>query len=90
MYGLKEERTYIELQRGGGYFSKFEYPDRSNEEEKELYPSFLEKLRTKREIHEQAIASVHGDNYKPFHNFPQQEARLKHQRQFWLKVDTPI
>lgn len=25
LYGQREERSYIELQRGGGYFSKFEY-----------------------------------------------------------------
>ena len=25
LYGIREERSYIELQRGGGYFSKFEY-----------------------------------------------------------------
>lgn len=25
LYGMREERSYIELQRGGGYFSKFEH-----------------------------------------------------------------
>lgn len=35
LYGMREERSYIELQKGGGYFSKFEY-------QSDPYDSYLE------------------------------------------------
>jgi hypothetical protein len=35
IYGAREERSYIELQKGGGFFSKFKY-------EEDSYNNFLE------------------------------------------------
>ena len=84
LYSQKEERTYIELQKGGGYFSKFEYRFYDDS-----YENLLEKLGTQRENSCVKFKNEH-DGKIPFNNMPSQEIRLKHQRVFWSKDDQAI
>ena len=54
LYRPVEERTYVELQNGGGYFSKFTY---SADE----YGAFLEKQKEERIIKVNKQVAVHGE-----------------------------
>ena len=69
LYSSREERSYIELQKGGGYFSKFEWqPD--------PYSLFMDAQTTARSSHLQKQIDMHGK--VPFKIMPQQPARYKH------------
>ena len=73
LYRPVEERTYVELQNGGGYFSKFAWqPDE--------YGGFLENSKSERLIKEAKQYAVHGD--KQFVNISKKEHMYKHQNVF--------
>lgn len=75
LYGQHEERSYIELQKGGGYFSKFDWqPD--------PYSLFMEALTTDRLSDEEAVSKLHK---KPFLSQPIQNMKHKHQYVFHSK-----
>jgi hypothetical protein len=73
LYGQKEERSYIELQKGGGYFSKFEWqPD--------PYSLFMEAQSSERKERELKVLNMHEN--KPFIVEPKQPYRHRHQHIF--------
>lgn len=80
LYGAKEERSYIELQKGGGYFSKFEYRE-------DPYSLFLES--EKQDRYEKAQKQIDLHQNKPFINTTKQEYRHAHQIVFRPKDFPP-
>lgn len=55
LYGARESRSYVELQKGGGFFSKFDWMA-------DPYALFLESKSGHRKTHEAAIEAVHERN----------------------------
>ena len=73
LYKQVEERQYVELLNGGGYFSKFAY-------ESDPYDRFLDQQREEKRNQQLKQRLVHED--KPFVNMPVKEAMHKHQNPF--------
>jgi hypothetical protein len=69
LYGARESRSYIELQKNGGFFSKFAY-------EGDRYDDFLEARKDEREKKQQAIVDLHQSNI--FYSHPKRAVRHKH------------
>ena len=70
MYSQIQEKSYIELTNGGGFFSKFQYVE-------DPYENFLEAKRQERLDHEERIKAVHKEAPQ-FKSHPQVEAKFKH------------
>lgn len=66
---MREERSYIELQKGGGYFSKFEW-------QPEPYGLYLEEQSTERLKKDEAQERLHGKD--PFYSHPQRDIKHRH------------
>ena len=69
LYRPVEERSYVELLNGGGFFSKFEY-------QSDPYGEFLDKERAEKRMKEHKQQLVHGE--KPFYTVPKKEMMFKH------------
>jgi len=61
LYNQVEERSYVELQSGGGFFSKFTHQD-------DPYERYLEQQTRDRLSHEEKMEKIHGG--KAFNNNP--------------------
>ena len=69
LYSQIQEKSYIELTNGGGFFSKFKY-------EEDDFNNFRESLRQERQEHHDKIRDVHKGI--PFKSHPQVDAKFKH------------
>jgi hypothetical protein len=82
LYSHIQEKSYIELQNGGGFFSKFEY-------QSDGYDAWTEKQRIERIKNDELINKIH-DGVKFISN-PKVEVKHKHQNIFvsplWGKDD---
>lgn len=69
LYSQIQEKSYIELTNGGGFFSKFQYVE-------DPFENFLEAKRQERLEHEEKMKDVHkGATFK---SHPKVEAKFKH------------
>jgi len=69
LYQPREERTYIELTNGGGFFSKFEWKE-------DNFENYIESERLNRQENWKKINAVHGE--ATFVTNPKREATHKH------------
>ena len=69
LYKPPEPRSYIELQAGGGYFSKFTWQEDS-------YLNFIEEQKKDRQEKKNKQLNVHGD--APFITMPKNQISHKH------------
>ena len=69
LYSVKEEKHYVELTKGGGYFSKFDYQESP-------YSLFMDQEKEERYNHLQKQIELHGN--VPFRSHPLQNATHKH------------
>ena len=73
LYSIIERRSWVELSKNGGYFSKFEWqPD--------PFANFKESLTSDRVKHEKQQFEVHGQ--APFLSMPKRAAAHKHESHF--------
>ena len=73
LFTQPEEKRYIELQNGGGYFQKFDYQESP-------FELFLEQSSKDRQNSDAIIEKLHGS--KPFLSQPKQDHIYKHQNPF--------
>lgn len=80
LYGHKEERSYIELQKGGGFFSKFEWME-------DPYERFLDQKTLERVSHQHDVEGA--GHSSEFVTHPKCEVRHAHQFQFQSLIPGP-